>query len=159
MPVLIQCKASKLSPALVRELEGAYAGAPAGWRGEGVLGVLVSTQASTKGVSAAVQRSRWPLGVMQVTREGTVKQFVWNAVAAQAGLEGMGVAVRHSNPGAAENDKIVPIPEAGQSGLGQSICLTWMGKLWRPVKARKRTIAAPALPTLSEDLPAMQAAA
>ncbi|KAF2763703.1 hypothetical protein EJ03DRAFT_251338, partial [Teratosphaeria nubilosa] len=95
MPVLLQCKFAKPTPAMVRELEGAYTGAPAGWQGSGVLAILASTHASTEGVRAACQRSRWPLGVMQITREGEVKQFVWNAVAADAGLEGLGVAVRY----------------------------------------------------------------
>ncbi|RMZ35667.1 hypothetical protein D0859_00126 [Hortaea werneckii] len=69
MPVLVQCKAGKLTPSMVRELEGAYIGAPAGWRGDGVLAVLVSTVSATKGVSAAVQRSQWPLAVMQIERD------------------------------------------------------------------------------------------
>ena len=128
IPVLIQCKAAKTTPAMVRELEGAYVGAPAGWRGDGVLGVLVSTQAATKGVSAAIQRSRWPLGMMQITREGEMKQFIWNAVAAQIGLDGLGVAVRYASKPS----------EDGESGAGveQSISLTWIGKPWRPAEEK-----------------------
>lgn len=125
MPVLVQCKASKLTPAMVRELEGAYVGAPAGWRGEGVLGVLVSTTPATKGVQAAVQRSRWPLCVMQISREGAVRQVVWNAVAAEAGLEGVGVAAKYHD---------APTEGDGEEGVQQSISLMWMGKPWRPLE-------------------------
>ncbi|EMC96604.1 hypothetical protein BAUCODRAFT_42323, partial [Baudoinia panamericana UAMH 10762] len=89
LPVVIQCKAAKPTPAMIRELEGASSGAPAGWRGDGVLALLASTSESTAGVSAAVQRSELPLGVLQITREGIVKQFIWNVAAAGAGLEGL----------------------------------------------------------------------
>ena len=42
--VLIQCKGGggqRIGPHLIRELEGSFAGAPPGWRGGGVLGLLV----------------------------------------------------------------------------------------------------------------------
>ncbi|KAK0803976.1 hypothetical protein LTR75_007767 [Friedmanniomyces endolithicus] len=128
VPVLVQCKAARPTPAMIRELEGAYTGAPAGWRGEGVLALLANVHPSTKGVREAVQRSRWPLGVLQVTREGKVKQFLWNAVAPEVGLEGLGVAVRYAS-------KRGGVLEAGGDGEGEtasSIGLTWMGKVWRP---------------------------
>ena len=132
MPVIIQCKASKTTPAEVRELEGAYVGAPAGWRGHGVLAMLVSMRQLTKGVLEAVQRSRWPMAVMHVQRDGVVKRFVWNAVAAEQGLEGLGVALEYSSgDGGAQGD------EGGESmsvGVGQTVALTWMGKVWRPVR-------------------------
>lgn len=160
MPVLVQCKAAKSTPAMVRELEGAYAGAPAGWRGDGVLGVLVSTHPATKGVVEAVQRSRLPLAVMQVTREGCVKQFVWNSAAAQAGLEGMGVAVKYGGAGApavpAVGGALVG-PGSGAAvvgGVEQTIVLTWMGRVWRPVVQKRRRVggvgAAAALPPTPE---------
>ncbi|RMY55205.1 hypothetical protein D0865_04294 [Hortaea werneckii] len=97
MPVFVQCKASKLTPSMVRELEGAYIGAPAGWRGDGVLAVLVSTVPATKGVSAAVQRSQWPLAVMQIARDGRLRQFLWNSKAAEAGLTGLGVTTKYAS--------------------------------------------------------------
>jgi hypothetical protein len=64
--VLVQCKAlkAKLGPNLIRELEGAFVGAPAGYRaspGGGVVGVLVSPREATKGVRDAMARSRWPM--------------------------------------------------------------------------------------------------
>ncbi|KAI7164357.1 hypothetical protein KC349_g786 [Hortaea werneckii] len=122
MPVLVQCKASKLTPSMVRELEGAYIGAPAGWRGDGVLAVLVSTVPATKGVSAAVQRSQWPLAVMQIERDGILKQFLWNAKAAEAGLTGLGVTTKYATKTG---------EDGRQEGVEQSIGLTWMNKAWK----------------------------
>ncbi|KXL45684.1 MAG: hypothetical protein FE78DRAFT_79794 [Acidomyces sp. 'richmondensis'] len=89
IPVLIQCKFAKPTPSMIRELEGTYVGAPAGWNGPNVLALLVSTQQATEGVRAAVQRSKWPLGVVQVTRSGVTRGFLWNAVASEAGLQGL----------------------------------------------------------------------
>ncbi|TKA24854.1 hypothetical protein B0A50_06583 [Salinomyces thailandicus] len=129
MPVLIQCKASKVTPAMVRELEGAYAGAPAGWRGAGVLGVLFSTHAITKGVSAAVQRSQWPLAVARMTPEGAMEQMLWNPVAREAGLEGLGVVTKYQEMSGGEGE------EGGR--VEQSIGLTWLGKPWNPGQVRE----------------------
>ena len=55
--VLVQCKSSrnKLSPNVVRELEGCIAGAPAGWRGENTLAVLCAKREASKGVRDAVR--------------------------------------------------------------------------------------------------------
>ena len=59
--VLIQCKRHKgkasLRPSAVRELEGAFLGAPTGWRGKDVLGIMVSTKRATKGVITALRAS------------------------------------------------------------------------------------------------------
>ncbi|KAL2153133.1 hypothetical protein VTH82DRAFT_4288 [Thermothelomyces myriococcoides] len=65
--VLVQCKAvQRPGPNLVRELEGAFVGAPAGWRAtadrHGVLGLLVTERPATKGIREALTRSRWPMG-------------------------------------------------------------------------------------------------
>ncbi|KAK5175473.1 uncharacterized protein LTR77_000612 [Saxophila tyrrhenica] len=112
--VIGQCKISRPEPRMVRELEGAYVGAPAGWKGQHVLALLVSHGSSTKGVRDALQRSRWPLALLQVTAEGWLKQFLWNAAAAEAGLEGLGVTARHSGADADEGR--------------HTIALTWMGE-------------------------------
>ncbi|KAF2101822.1 hypothetical protein NA57DRAFT_11109, partial [Rhizodiscina lignyota] len=94
---LVQCKArsKKLRPENVRELEGAFSGAPAGWRGDGVLGFLVAAESATKGMRDALVRSKWPLGFLQVSRGGAVEQFLWNHSAAEKGLEGMGVTAKY----------------------------------------------------------------
>lgn len=63
--VLVQCKRikgkKKVTPAVMREMDGAFLGAPAGWRGENVFGIVVSTKPATKGVIAALGASRRPL--------------------------------------------------------------------------------------------------
>lgn len=119
--VLLQCKAHSkgLTPANVRELEGAFPGAPAGWRGGGVLGFLVATNQATKGMRDALIRSHLPMGFLQVTAEGTVLQFIWNQEAAQQGLEGMGVTNRFT-PQREEKKR-------DGNGLEQEIALTWKG--------------------------------
>ncbi|KAK4554075.1 hypothetical protein LTR86_008916 [Recurvomyces mirabilis] len=126
------CKAAKPTPSMVRELEGTYTGAPAGWQGDGVLALLSSIEPSTKGVQAAVQRSQSPLGVLQITREGEVKQFLWNAAAAAAGLEGLGVAVRYATKRGGVLEK-AKCGESSVTGKGSTIGLTWMGKPWLPL--------------------------
>jgi hypothetical protein len=119
--VLLQCKAHNkgLTPANVRELEGAFPGAPAGWRGGGVMGFLVATNQATKGMRDALIRSHLPMGFLQVTAEGKVLQFVWNHEAAEQGLGGMGVT-----------NRFTPQPEEQRNegnGLEQEIALTWKG--------------------------------
>ncbi|KAK5112355.1 hypothetical protein LTR62_004318 [Meristemomyces frigidus] len=137
LPVLVQCKAAKPTPSMVRELEGTYAGAPAGWRGTGVLALLASIQPSTKGVQAAIQRSASPLGVLQVTREGEVKQFLWNAAAAAAGLEGLGVAVKYA---AKRGGLVGGVEEGVGEAIGCTIGLTWLGKPWKPAMVSEATV-------------------
>jgi hypothetical protein len=70
MKVLVQCKRidsssrsdKRVSPAVVRELEGAIRGAPAGWRkASEVLMMLISTRPTTKGVMDEFKRSERPL--------------------------------------------------------------------------------------------------
>jgi hypothetical protein len=120
--VLLQCKAHNkgLAPANVRELEGAFPGAPAGWKGGGVMGFLVATNQATKGMRDALIRSHLPMGFLQVTAEKRVLQFVWNHEAAQQGLEGMGVTNRFT-PQLDEKGSVEG------NGLEQEIALTWNG--------------------------------
>ena len=123
LKVLVQCKAVKPSPSMVRELEGTYVGAPAGWRGEGVLALLVASREATRGVRDALQRSRWPMGLVQVTAEGRVRQFLWNAEAEEQGLAGLGVTVKYADEGSGKSERVEG-----------SIALTWMGELWKGVE-------------------------
>jgi Protein of unknown function (DUF2034) len=82
--VVVQCKrisataraAKTLNPNAVRELEGAFRGAPSGWRGttgaDTVMGLLISTRSATKGVVESLKRSERPLGYIlleEVERE------------------------------------------------------------------------------------------
>ncbi|KAG5984791.1 hypothetical protein E4U55_003156 [Claviceps digitariae] len=101
MRVLVQCKAGsqRIAPRHVRELEGAFVGAPTGWRGTGVLGVLVSEYSATKGVRDSLGRSQWPMVCMCCSREGVVSQMLWNLRAQELGLESYGVSVRHGGLG------------------------------------------------------------
>lgn len=78
----------------MRELDGAFLGAPAGWGGGGVIDFLITTDQATKGIRDALIRSHLPIGFLQVTAEGTVLQFIWNYKAAQQDLDGIGVTNR-----------------------------------------------------------------
>ncbi|PHH65824.1 hypothetical protein CDD81_1193 [Ophiocordyceps australis] len=101
--VVVQCKygcgRGRVGPQHIRELEGAFAGAPAGWRGggaSGVVGVLVGEAPATRGVRDALGRSRWPMVFASCSREGRVEQLLWNGRAEEEGLEGLSVGVRHT---------------------------------------------------------------
>lgn len=98
LKVLVQCKAisRKSAPNLIRELEGAFVGAPVGWRGHGVVGIFVTEKPATKGVRDSLARSKWPMGFVSCTREGRVQQMLWNQRAEEEGLEGLGVGMRYS---------------------------------------------------------------
>lgn len=119
--VIVQCKAGsqRVSPQHVRELEGAFVGAPPGWRGQDVLGLLVSEQTATKGVRYSLGRSRWPMMYINCTGDGKLTQMLWNQRAEEVGLDGYGVSVRHAggkSGGTAElvmvyNGKILPLRE------------------------------------------------
>ncbi|OTA97285.1 hypothetical protein M434DRAFT_44101, partial [Hypoxylon sp. CO27-5] len=110
--VLAQCKASasqstRIGPQHVRELEGAFAGAPPGWRssssssssGSSIVGFLVAQKPATKGVRDALARSRWPMGYVSCTEDGKLEQMLWNRRAEEEGLEGLGVGVRFCEDG------------------------------------------------------------
>jgi len=135
---LVQCKAfkTKLGPNLIRELEGAFAGAPSRWKvqnGEatkvetrGVIGVLVSPREATKGVREAMGRSRWPMVWVMLERAegagegngagGRVRQMLWNKAAREVGLEGLDVTVRY--------DRTLD----GEDGVGKECVLMWHGR-------------------------------
>ena len=124
IPVLVQCKASKSQPSMIRELEGAYVGAPAGWRGESVIALLVGTEPATKGVREAMQRSNCPIAILQIARGSEVLQFLWNYAAARNGLEGLGVTVEYGTEG----------PDGKSVGRSQGVALTWLGKILKTNK-------------------------
>ncbi|MDA4132888.1 MAG: DUF2034 domain-containing protein, partial [Thaumarchaeota archaeon] len=112
--ILLQCKAGgaqKVGPHLIRELEGAFAGAPVGWREQaGVVGFLVAEKPATKGIRDSLGRSRYPMGFVTCSSGGAVSQMLWNRRAEEEGLAGMGVGLRHGSDG---NSQVV---------------LTWEGK-------------------------------
>ena len=124
--VMVQCKVvGNPGPALVRELEGSFVGAPAGWQGEGVLALLAASKKATKGIRDAMTRSRWPMGFLNISTEGKIRQFIWNQRAADGGLEGVGTALKHS-PAAGGDDYV--------GGIEQEITLTWRDRPWKTKK-------------------------
>jgi hypothetical protein len=118
LKVLIQCKAfaRKIEPSQVRELEGAFVGAPQGWRGSGVLGFLVSQKSATKGVREALGRSRWPMGYVLCGANGKILQMLWNRRAEQEGLDGIEVGLKYTGGDRSEREVI----------------LTWKGDAIKP---------------------------
>ncbi|KKZ64164.1 hypothetical protein EMCG_01512 [[Emmonsia] crescens] len=115
--VIVQCKAlkNKVGPNVVRELEGTFAGAPVGWRGEGILGMLVSSRESTKGLRTALLKSRYPLVWIFAELDGRVRQVLWNKSAEDAGLAALGVELKHAG-------------EAREDGGDKTVSLTWKGE-------------------------------
>lgn len=125
LKVLVQCKAlsRKSAPSLIRELEGAFVGAPVGWRGHGVVGIFVTEKPATKGVRDSLARSKWPMGFVSCTREGNVQQMLWNQRAEEEGLEGLGVGLRYS----------------GEDEGEPYLLLTWKGR-HLPLTKRSRSM-------------------
>lgn len=125
---LVQCKAlkAKSSPETVRELEGIFAGAPVGWRGDSVVGVLCAKREATKGVREAVRRSTVPaLWVMLEDvgeGHGRVRQVLWNRRVSELGAEGVGVGLRY-------------LPREGAEGVEKEVVLTWKGEVWEPERS------------------------
>ena len=116
LKVIIQCKGHvrKREPKEIRELEGAFVGAPQGWRESSVLAFLVSPSLVTKGVREALHRSRWPMGYVRCTKEGKILQMLWNRRAAEEGLEGIEVGLRYD----------------GEYSKGSEVILTWKGDVF-----------------------------
>ncbi|KAK2742751.1 hypothetical protein FQN55_007692 [Onygenales sp. PD_40] len=114
--VIVQCKAlkRKVGPNIIRELEGTFAGAPVGWRGQGILGMLVSSRESTMGLRQALLKSRFPLVWVFAELDGRVRQVLWNRGAEEAGLAGLGVEVRYGGDGGPEAEKTVVLTWRGE---------------------------------------------
>lgn len=125
---IVQCKKlkAKAGPNLVRELEGAFVGAPARWRGEGVVGVLCAGREATKGVRDAIRSARKALVWCQVQDMGDgvgrVRQLLWNQRVSALGAEGVGVGIRYSSQDS--------LNEAAD--LDAELVLTWKGEVWTP---------------------------
>ena len=108
LKVLLQCKAlsQKTGPHLIRELEGAFAGAPIGWRSPGVVGLLVTEKPATQGIRDALGRSQLPMGFISCSRVGLVLQMLWNGPAQDQGLEGLQVRLEHRRAGPGATSKL-----------------------------------------------------
>ncbi|KAF2837177.1 hypothetical protein M501DRAFT_995709 [Patellaria atrata CBS 101060] len=123
MRVLLQCKAQKkaVAPENIRELEGAFIGAPHRYRGDGVMGLLAAPKEATKGVRDALGRSRYPLGFLKISIDGTIEQFLWNQSAASAGLEGLGVTTRYVQENSTD--------AAEAEEMQKEVVLVWNGQI------------------------------
>ena len=115
---LIQCKAGAQSvgPQHIRELEGTFIGAPAGWKGSGVMGLLVAEKTATKGLRDALIRSKWPMGFLSCSKDGVIRQMLWNSKAAEEGLEGFAAIARRGTDNGEElvlslNGKMIPFAD------------------------------------------------
>ncbi|KAI1386181.1 uncharacterized protein F4822DRAFT_409173 [Hypoxylon trugodes] len=130
--ILIQCKLSttlsttKIGPHHVRELEGAFAGGPPGFRrGPGLLALLVAPRPATKGVRDALGGSRRPLGYVCCSPEGRLEQMLWNPQVEEEGLEGVGVGVQFvRKEGNGEGKE--------EGGEEKRLTLTWKGRPYVP---------------------------
>lgn len=108
LKVLVQCKASKFfGPMQTRELEGAFVGAPQGWREQGVLGLLASQKPATKAHREALYRSRWPMAYIFCKADGKILQMLWNHRAGQEGLERISVGVKYTGGDISEKELIL----------------------------------------------------
>jgi Protein of unknown function (DUF2034) len=127
IPVIVQCKnlARPPGPNLVRELEGAFPGAPAALGLESsILGILATPLPATKGVRDGLGRSKLPLAFLNVTMDdrdevtgiGRIEQLVWNGIAGRQLLGGIGVTVRYA-------------PAVAGEDLTKEVCLTLKGEV------------------------------
>ncbi|KAM0712416.1 hypothetical protein Q7P37_011512 [Cladosporium fusiforme] len=129
MKVLIQCKVSRANPSTVREMEGAYAGAPSEWQGDNVLALVASSKAMTKGAVEGVQRSPSPLGALHIDTDGIARQFIWNTIAGERGLAGVGVTLKYL-----ETQTRNSLAPKGTTEVLKTVSLTWNGKPLVPQK-------------------------
>jgi hypothetical protein len=120
--VLVQCKVSRGMPSTIREMEGAYAGAPSEWQGDNVLALLATSKPLTKGVLEGVQRSPSSVGALHVETDGLARQFIWNSIAGERGLAGVGVTTKY------EEAPARPAEISGAKQTIKTVALTWKGQ-------------------------------
>lgn len=106
----------------MRELEGALAAAPEGWRDAGGVGVLVSKGQATPGVREAVMGAerRGLVWVQMVGEggEGRVGQVLWNRRVGEVVGKGWGVGFVYR-----------PL---GGGKVGRELRLMYEGRVWEP---------------------------
>ena len=135
--MLVQCKAlqhRRPGPHLVRELEGAFAGAPLhGYAAQGALGILCAPREATRGVREALGRSRLPLAfvMLEAHGRGRVLQFLWNRAAVDLGLDGVGVTMRYSCSAGGEDGDEGEGEGEREKEVGAEVALTWRGEVIR----------------------------
>ena len=116
---------------MIRELEGAFNGAPQIFRGPGTLGFLVTQKPATKGMRDALSRSNWPMGCVTITPEGRVIQMLWNRKAEEEGLQGVAVGIRYINAKVDEKDGG---GSTGKQQPEQEVVLLWNGETYKSGK-------------------------
>jgi hypothetical protein len=126
---VVSCKISKLSPAFIRELEGAVTSS-----GSNTIGILANPHNCSRGIQEHLLSSRRPLAFCTVRpydEGGYLEQFVWNGAASEL-LPKVGVKTRHVSTGEAPTSQIVLTVdghELGSSALSSN-----------PKKKRKRKL-------------------
>ena len=97
LKVFLQCKVlvKRCGPNLIRELEGAFAGAPAAWKGRSTLGCLVASTLPTASLRGAMHRCKMPMMFLSIQKDsGIVRAWNWNWAAREAGLVGLEATTR-----------------------------------------------------------------
>ena len=96
-----------------------------------MIGLLAAPGQATKGVREALGRSRLPLGFLMLEPDGGVRQFLWNRVASELGLDGVGVRLRYCRDAVVKDGE----EKGGGDGHGHGqgvrgeVVLTWRGEL------------------------------
>lgn len=133
--VLVQCKASKPRPAYVRELEGAFSGAPAGWKDGNAMAMLITRDPATPGTIEALMRSAHPMAFAQITELGEMRQLYWNDAAQKSRLTGITATTMY---GSGSGGLLSSSSVGGHSpGI---IALYWEGKKWPSRKSSLHTM-------------------
>lgn len=132
VPVIVQCKATtrKPGPDMIRELEGAVAGSPEGWRHGTTVAVLCAKREATDGVRQAIKRSGrgivWVMvqdlqdekgAVMGEGSRGRVKQVLWNQHVGDFVGERVGAGLKYV---------------MGKGAIVKEVYLTLDGRVWEP---------------------------
>lgn len=152
IPVILQCKLRAtprlIGPHHVRELRGAFYNVPLGWETSDVpvMALLVVSGPPSKGTIDALAALRRPMGFINMTTEGIIKQFLWNKAARLQLLEGVGVTLRHSPRDLLSEEELLmelgpqglsddleggaekkELEDTDVTGIRKDIQLTWMG--------------------------------
>ncbi|KAH8725714.1 hypothetical protein GQ44DRAFT_213792 [Phaeosphaeriaceae sp. PMI808] len=133
--VLVQCKSwrGSVHPCNIRELAGSFRGTPPSWKRKPVMALIITTNKATKGTLQAMSRSTRPMGFVMISANGVIQQFVWNRAAAEHGLEGVGVTLRHTPRVLFPDQATITdsphdhTPPFKNTGTNKEIQLTWMG--------------------------------
>lgn len=101
---VVSCKISKLTPAFIRELDGAVTS-----YGPNTIGILANPHNCSRGIQEHLLSARQPLAFCTVRpygEGGYLEQFVWNSAASDL-LPKVGVKTRHVTTGEATESRVV----------------------------------------------------